>query len=190
MWNTVSVFIKTFCRSWEKQNRKKPFTIYGGGERSESLLQTHICTFNDARLGALMSIKSVCSDHRRMSRQRIHFWFIYSCEGGLIPIWQNPNTCPLFFSRRWHVNVLCHSRREQNRTGSLEPCAVNPAFRVEKQTTLTPCWYQQGGWRRLISTWSGPTGSALNAFISLSVSFARWLPCCVFCCLNKRKTSV
>ena len=33
------------------------------------------------------------------------------------------------------------------------------------------------------STWSGPIGSALNAFISLSVSFASWLPCCCFCCL-------
>lgn len=40
------------------------------------------------------------------------------------------------------------------------------------------------------STWSGPTGREVYAFISLSVSFASWLPCCCFCCLVTRDKTV
>lgn len=40
------------------------------------------------------------------------------------------------------------------------------------------------------STWSKPTGSEVYVFISLSVSFASWLPCCCFCCLVTRNQTV
>lgn len=145
MWNTVSVFTKRFAGLEKSRTERNHSQFMAEEKESGSLLQTHICTFNDARLAALMRVKSVCSDHRRISRRQIHFWFIYSYEGGLIPIWQNPNTCPLFFfspllTRSCYNSDLCHSRREQNRTGSLEPCAVNPACVLKNK----PRWNHVG----------------------------------------------
>lgn len=79
----------------------------------------------------------VCLPGLQMHRCRyqIHIWFIFICEGGLNLVCQYLISCTFFPCSHVHItDLVCATWEEQTRTGSLDPCGVNPGC-VDKNNT-------------------------------------------------------
>lgn len=72
--------------------KKKSRTQLNNSTNQSLGVTAAICVINQVRLAVPGNIWSVCLDCRHTGKYQIHIWFISTCEGGLILIWQYLNS--------------------------------------------------------------------------------------------------